>query len=64
MEIKGAKHGNWGLEGVTRCYAWSHGLDNSKKGRFFAVLHQGTIDSPEAAVKAAIVSEIHKNKKK
>lgn len=38
------------------CYAWSHRLDSSKKRRFFAVLHQGAIDSPEKAVRAAIVS--------
>lgn len=42
------------------CYTWSHGLDNSKKRRFFAVLHEGTIDSPEKAVRAAIVSEFKK----
>lgn len=46
------------------CYAWSHGLDNSKKRRFFAVLHQGSVDSPEAAVRAAIVSEFRKGKMK
>jgi hypothetical protein len=43
---------------ATRCYAWSHGLDNSKKRRFFAVLHQGVVDSPVKAVKAAIVGEV------
>lgn len=47
---------------ATRCYAWSHALDNSKKRRFFAVLHQGPVDSPEKAVKAAIVQE-HKTRK-
>lgn len=46
---------------ATRCYAWSHGLDNSKKRRFFTVLHQGTVDSPEKAVRAAIVNEVRKN---
>ena len=40
-----------------RCYAWSHGLDNSKKRHFFAVLHQGVVDSPEKAVRAGIVKE-------
>ena len=48
---------------ATRCYAWSHGLDNSKKRRFFAVLHQGVVDSPQAAVRAAIVNEVHKPKR-
>ena len=36
------------------------GLDNSKKRRFFAVLHQGPIDSPQAAVRAAIVGEVRR----
>jgi hypothetical protein len=40
-----------------RCYAWSHGLDNSKKRRFFAVLHQGPVNSPQAAVRATIIAE-------
>jgi hypothetical protein len=44
------------------CYAWSHGLDNSKKRRFFAVLSEGKVDSPERAVKAAIIKEFQKNK--
>lgn len=48
---------------ATRCYAWSHSLDNSKKRRFFAVLHQGPVDSPQKAVKAAIVSEARKETK-
>ncbi len=43
-----------------RCYAWSHELEGSKKRRFFAVLHQGPIDSPEAAVRAAIINESRK----
>ena len=42
---------------ATRCYAWSHELEGSIKRKFFAVLHQGKIDSPEKAVRAAIVSE-------
>ena len=49
---------------ATRCYAWSHGLDSSKERRFFVVLHQGAVDSPWAAVKAAIVSEFGKTLKK
>jgi hypothetical protein len=42
---------------ATRCYAWSHSLDDSKKRRFFAVLHQDPINSPEKAVRASIVRE-------
>ena len=38
-----------------RCYAWSHELEGSKKRRFFAILHQGIVDSPKKAVMAAIV---------
>ena len=41
-----------------RCYAWSHELEESKKRRFFAVLHQGVVDSPGKAVRAAIVNEL------
>jgi hypothetical protein len=44
-----------------RCYAWSHGIDDSTKRRFFAVLHQGAVDSPEKAVRASIVQDL-KNK--
>ena len=39
-----------------RCYAWSHAI-KGKKRRFVAVLHQGPVDSPEKAVRAAIVRE-------
>ena len=45
---------------ATRCYAWSHGLEGSKKRRFFAVLHQGSVNSPPAAVRVAIISEFRK----
>ena len=40
-----------GHETANRCYAWSVG------NRVTAVLHEGPIDSPEAAVRAAIVAE-------
>lgn len=42
---------------VSRCYAWSHAVDGSENRRFVAVLHQGPVDSPEKAVRAAIVQE-------
>jgi hypothetical protein len=42
------------------CYAWSYESDNSKKRRFFAVLHQGIVDSPQAAIKATVVREFRK----
>ena len=41
---------------ATRCYAWSHATTGEKR-RFVAVLHQGAVDSPEKAVRAAIVQE-------
>ncbi len=46
------------------CYAWSHELKGSKKRKFFAVLHQGPIDSPEKAVKGAVVSQFRKKEGK
>ena len=42
---------------ATRAYAWSHAIDDSEKRRYVAVLHQGPVNSPEAAVRAAIVQE-------
>jgi len=46
-----------------RCYAWSYVTDEkSGKRKFFAVLHQGPVDSPLNAVRAAIVAE-HREKK-
>jgi hypothetical protein len=42
-----------------RCYAWSHraGKDD-KDERFVAVLELPPVDSPQAAVKVAVASEI------
>jgi hypothetical protein len=54
----------FGLEGNPKAigaYAWSLPNDGSDKRRFFAVLHIWAIDSPAAAVRAAIVAE-HKAK--
>ena len=42
---------------ATRAYVWSHAVDDSEKRRYVAVLHQGPVDSPEAAVRATIVQE-------
>jgi len=41
---------------ASRCYAWSHETEHGKR-KFFAVLHQGPVHSPQAAVRAAIVAE-------
>ncbi len=42
---------------ATVCYAWSHAIDNSKKRRFVAVLHQEQVTSPGAAVRADIIQQ-------
>ena len=44
---------------ASRCYAWSYETEEGKR-KFFAVLHQGPVDSPQAAVRAAIVAEYRK----
>lgn len=41
---------------ATRAYAWSHATEGTKR-RFYAVLHLGPVDSPIAAVRAAIVAD-------
>lgn len=48
-----------GHPSAKRCYAWSHAVngDGSERRRFVAVLHQPPVDSPEAAVRAAVVQE-------
>lgn len=49
----------FGLHGhptATRCYAWSHETDAGKE-RYVAVLHEGPVDAPAKAVRAAIVRE-------
>jgi hypothetical protein len=45
-----------------KCYAWSYLIDDSGKRKFVAVLNEGPIDSPKAAVEASIISE-YDNKK-
>ena len=40
-----------------RCYAWSHAVEGSENRRVVAVLHSPPVDSPEGAVRAAIVQE-------
>ena len=42
---------------ASRCYAWSHAVEDSENRRFVAVLHQGPVDSPKKAVRAAIIQE-------
>src|SRR5208283_4852713 len=40
---------------ATKAYAWSSPVKRSTKRRYYAVLHVQPIDSPEKAVRAAIV---------
>ena len=42
---------------ASKCYAWSSAVERSDKRRFVAVLAEGPIDSPSAAIRAAIVKE-------
>jgi len=39
------------------CYAWSSAVEGSNKHRFYAVLKIPSVDSPQAAVRAAFVSD-------
>src|SRR5947209_6011578 len=45
-----------GHASARRVYAWSHAAEGTKR-RFYAVLHEGPIDSPIKAVRASIVAE-------
>jgi hypothetical protein len=47
---------------ATRAYAWSSPIEGGTKRRFFAVLHQPPVDSPQAAVRAAIIAEARERK--
>ncbi len=47
-----------GHETALRAYAWSHVLDDSEKRRLLVVLHEGLVDSPATAVRAAVVAEV------
>ena len=44
-------------QGAKVAYGWSDPVPGSDRRRFYAVLHAGPVDSPEKAVRAAIVSE-------
>ena len=46
-----------------KCYAWSYETDVGKR-KFIAVLHQGPIDSPKNAIRAAIINEYKNNREK
>jgi len=42
------------------CYAWSSPIEGSTKRRYYSVLEIPPIDSPEKAVRAAIVQDYEK----
>jgi hypothetical protein len=44
-----------------RAYAWSHATEGTKR-RFYAVLHEGPVDSPVKAVRASIVADVKSKK--
>lgn len=44
-------------EQTDTCYAWSAAVEGSNKRRFYAVLKIPPVESPEAAVRAAIVAD-------
>lgn len=46
------------------CYAWSSPVEGSERRKFYAVLKKPPIDSPETAVRAAIVSDYRKDQQK
>jgi hypothetical protein len=55
------------LEGhpqADKCYAWSSPIEGSTKRRYYAVLHIQPVDSPEKAVRAAIVQDYKTGKLK
>ncbi len=46
-----------GHPNASTCYAWSEPVKDSDKRRFFTVLKIPPVDSPEAAVRASIMSD-------
>lgn len=44
-----------GHPSAEKAYAWSVPVPGSGNRRFYAVLHEGPVDSPEKAVRAAII---------
>lgn len=45
-------------------YTWSHEIEGSKKRKYYAVIQQGEINSPEKAVRASIVQDFKNRKDK
>ena len=44
-----------GHPAAQKAYAWSGSVPGTEQCRFYVVLHQGPVDSPERAVRASIV---------
>lgn len=42
---------------ASTCYAWSSPVEGCDRRKFYAVLKKPPVDSPEAAVRAAIVAD-------
>lgn len=54
-----------GHPNAKRCYAWAHASGNEGRGkRYVAVLELPPVDSPQNAVRAAIVDEVKKSNAK
>jgi hypothetical protein len=51
-----------GHDKADKCYAWSSPIEGSKKRRFYAVLNIPPVDSPQKAVRAAIVHDHKKGR--
>ena len=47
-----------GHPSATLCYAWESPPRGKRKPRLYAVLHQPPVDSPAAAVQAAIIQDL------
>ncbi|MHB8772627.1 MAG: hypothetical protein ACYC7J_16660 [Syntrophales bacterium] len=50
-----------GHDKADKCYAWSSPIEGSTKRLFYVILHIPPVDSPEKAVRAAIVRDLKKD---
>lgn len=44
------------------CYAWDHAIDGSTKHKYYAVLKLPPVNTPQDAIRAAIVQEYKQGK--
>ena len=47
-----------GHESARRCFAWTHTEEGEKRPRYVTMLELPPIDSPQAAVRAALLQEV------